>query len=77
MVHQTAIILIAHGLRGLGLPASIEASIVISGTLANCAVTCEIVRRIGVLRPLFGLKPGKPYARSGLPRLECDHATSP
>jgi Acyltransferase family len=77
IVHQIAIILIAHGLRGLGLPASIEASIVISGTLASCAVTCEIVRRIGVLRPLFGLKPGKTYARTGLSRLECDHPASP
>jgi hypothetical protein len=77
IVHQTAIILIAHGLRGLGLPASIEASIVISSTLASCAVTYEIVRRISVLRPLFGLKPGKLYVPSGLPRLECDHAASP
>ena len=77
IVHQTAIILIAHGLRGLGLPASIEASIVISGTLASCAVTYEIVRRISVLRPLFGLKPGKLYVPSGLPRLECDHPASP
>jgi hypothetical protein len=77
IVHQTAIILIAHGLRGLGLPASIEASIVISGTLASCAVTYEIVRRITVLWPLFGLKPGKLYVPSGLPRLECDHPASP
>jgi hypothetical protein len=77
IVHQTAIILIAHQLRGLGLPASIEASIVISGTLASCAVTYEIVRRIGVLRPLFGLKLGKTYARTGLSRLECDHPASP
>jgi hypothetical protein len=77
IVHQTAIILIAHGLRGLGLPPSIEASIVILGTLASCAVTYEIVRRISVLRPLFGLKPGKLYVPSGLPRLECDHPASP
>jgi hypothetical protein len=77
IVHQTAIIMIAHQLRGLGLSASIEACIVISGTLASCAVTYEIVRRIGALRPLFGLKPGKTYARTGLSRLECDHPASP
>jgi hypothetical protein len=64
IVHQTAIILIAHQLRGLGLPASIEAAIVVSGTLASCAATYEIVRRVGMLRPLFGLKPGTPYAPS-------------
>jgi len=56
IVHQTGIILIAHHLKGLGLPAAAEAAIVIGGTAAACAVTYEIVRRIGVLRPLFGLR---------------------
>ena len=32
IVHQTAIILIAHGLKGLGLAAGLEAAIVIGGT---------------------------------------------
>jgi hypothetical protein len=77
IVHQTAIILIAHQLRGLGLPASIEATIVVLGTLASCAATYEIVRRVRVLRPLFGLKPGTPYVPSGLPRLECNYPASP
>jgi hypothetical protein len=56
IVHQTAIILIAHELRGSDLPAWLEASIVISGTVVTCALAYEIVRRIAVLRPLFGLK---------------------
>jgi hypothetical protein len=56
IVHQTAIIMIAHELHGRDLPAWLEASIVISGTLAACVVTYEIVRRIAVLRPLFGLR---------------------
>ena len=77
IVHQTAIILIAHQLRDFGLPASIEATIVILGTLASCALTYEIVRRIRVLRPLFGLKFGTLYVSSDLPRLECDHPASP
>jgi hypothetical protein len=76
IVHQTAIILIAHQLKGFGLSVPLEATIVISGTIASCAVTYEIVRRINVLRPLFGLKPGKPHAPSGLSRLECDRAAS-
>jgi hypothetical protein len=58
IVHQTAIILIAHQLRGLDLPVWLEAAIVIGGTFATCAVTYEIVRRVRVLRPLFGLRPG-------------------
>ena len=56
IVHQTAIIMIAHGLRGLDLPVELEAAIVISGTTAACVLTYEIVRRIGLLRPLFGLR---------------------
>jgi Acyltransferase family len=56
IVHQTAIIMIAHELGGRDLPAWLEASIVIAGTLATCALTYEIVRRIAVLRPLFGLR---------------------
>jgi hypothetical protein len=56
VMHQTAIILIAHELKGLGLPAWIEATIVTGGTPAICAATYELVRRVRVLRPLFGLR---------------------
>jgi Acyltransferase family len=56
IVHQTAIIMIAHALRGQGLPAGLEAGIVISGTIAACVVTYEIVRRVTILRLLFGLR---------------------
>jgi hypothetical protein len=56
IVHQTAIIMIAHELHGRDLPVWLEASIVISGTLAACVLTYEIVRRIAVLRPMFGLR---------------------
>jgi hypothetical protein len=38
------------------LPAWLAASIVISGTVATSPLTYEIIRRIAVLRPLFGLK---------------------
>ncbi len=58
IVHQTAIIMIAHALHGEGLPAWLEAGIVISGTVAACVVTYEIVRRIPILKPLFGLRMG-------------------
>jgi hypothetical protein len=56
IVHQTAIILIAHALRGSGLSAGLEASTVIVGTALTCVVTYEIVRRINWLWPLFGLR---------------------
>jgi hypothetical protein len=56
-VHQTAIIMIADALRGRGLSAGFEAAVIIGGTAITCIVTYEIVRRVGWLRPLFGLKP--------------------
>jgi surface polysaccharide O-acyltransferase-like enzyme len=56
IIHQTAIIMIAHELRGRDLPAWLEATIVIAGTFAACALTYEVVRRIALLRPLFGLR---------------------
>jgi len=56
IVHQTAIIVIAHALRGSGISAGIEAAIIIVGTAATCVATYEIVRRVIWLRPLFGLK---------------------
>jgi peptidoglycan/LPS O-acetylase OafA/YrhL len=55
IVHQTAIIAIAHALHDSGLPVGLEASIVIIGTALICVATYEIVRRISWLRPLFGL----------------------
>jgi surface polysaccharide O-acyltransferase-like enzyme len=72
IVHQTAIIMIAHELHGRDLPAWLEAGIVISGTLAACALTYEMVRRIAFLRPLFGLRvaalePALPAGRAAQP----------
>ncbi|MHC2774936.1 hypothetical protein [Bradyrhizobium liaoningense] len=55
-MHQTAIIVIAHQLHDTGMPAGIEAFIVIIGTALTCVTTYEIVRRIACLRPLFGLR---------------------
>jgi len=57
IVHQTAIIMIAHGLRGSGISTGAEAASIVGGTAAACVATFEIVRRVAWLRPLFGLKP--------------------
>jgi hypothetical protein len=45
-------------LHGQDLPAWLEAGIVISGTAATCILTYEIIRRVTILRPLFGLRMG-------------------
>jgi glucan biosynthesis protein C len=55
IVHQTVIILVAHHLKPLALPAGIEAPLVIMATAIACALTYELARRLPPLRPLFGI----------------------
>src|SRR5262249_46464260 len=56
IVHQTAIIVIAHALRGSGLSAGAEAAVIIGGTAATRLATFEIVRRGGLPPPAFRVK---------------------
>lgn len=56
IIHQTTIVVAGFYLDQIGLPVWIEAPILIATTLASCIIGYEIVRRIGILRPLFGLK---------------------
>jgi hypothetical protein len=56
ILHQTAIVVIAYHLDKLSLPLALEVALVIAGTAAVCWGGFEVVRRIGVLRPMFGLK---------------------
>ena len=55
IAHQTVLVLTAHALTPLRLPAWQEAGLVLAATFAGCALTYEAVRRVPVLRPLFGL----------------------
>lgn len=57
IVHQTFIVVAGHHLAKQGLPQGLEAVLLIAGTFATCFATYEIVRRVAVLRPWFGLKP--------------------
>jgi peptidoglycan/LPS O-acetylase OafA/YrhL len=56
IVHQTAIVVFGYLLTRSGLPAPAEAALLIGLTAAACLATHEVVRRVGLLRPLFGLK---------------------
>ena len=56
IMHQTIIVVVAHHLAQLGLPLAIEVPTLIGVTFGGCFLTYEIVRRIGFLRPWFGLK---------------------
>jgi len=57
IVHQTVIVVAGHHLAQAGLPQGLEAALLIGLTVAACGATYEIVRRVPLLRPLFGLKP--------------------
>ncbi|MDP3855997.1 acyltransferase family protein [Phenylobacterium sp.] len=57
IVHQTFIVVAGHYLAKLGMNQALEAAILIAGTFATCFATYEIVHRVNLLRPLFGLKP--------------------
>ncbi|MFN3858474.1 MAG: acyltransferase family protein [Caulobacter sp.] len=56
IVHQTIIVVAGHHLAKLGLPQGLEAVLLIGVTAAGCLLTYEVVSRVAILRPLFGLK---------------------
>ena len=62
VIHQTATVALAYWLVPLRLGGALEATLVVGGTLLACGLGHEVVRRVGVLRPLFGLKPVRPRA---------------
>jgi glucans biosynthesis protein C len=56
IIHQTTIEVVGHYLAKDRLPVGLEAMLLIGATAGSCVATYEVVRRIGCLRPLFGLK---------------------
>jgi glucan biosynthesis protein C len=56
ILHQTLIVAIGWWLLDAGLSASVEAALLIGGTVLGCAVGYELIRRAGPLRLLFGLR---------------------
>jgi glucans biosynthesis protein C len=56
IVHQTAIIVLAMWLRALGLRPWAEMPILVGLTAIVCVAVFEVVRRVGWLRPLMGLR---------------------
>ncbi len=55
ILHQTLIISIGYLLTPFQLGAPLEATLVLIGTLSICAISYEIIRRIPLLKPFFGL----------------------
>ena len=58
ILHQTITVMAGFWLTRQGLSVWVEAPLVILATFGGCALLHELViRRVGFLRPLFGLKP--------------------
>lgn len=56
ILHQTAIVVLAHKLKPLQLNPGFEAVILIAVTFTACLGAYELIRRCPPLRPLFGLR---------------------
>ena len=56
ILHQTLTILLAHALRGAQLGPGVEAPLLLIGTFALSFAGYEAVRRVRILRPVFGLR---------------------
>ncbi len=56
IVHQTFIVVLAFVLAPFQLGPVLEPLMIIAGTFAGCILSYEIIRRVSLLRPLFGLK---------------------
>ncbi len=56
LVHQTLILLLAFYLGPVSLGPVFEPIVIIAATVGGCLLIYEVVRRVTMLRPLFGLK---------------------
>ena len=55
ILHQTFIIVIGYHLSKLQLGATLEPLLLISSTIIACLFSYEVIKRINILRPCFGL----------------------
>ena len=56
VLHQSLTVLLAYWLIPLRLPVGVEAMGVLAGTVIGCWAGFAVIRRLPLLRPLFGLK---------------------
>jgi len=70
LAHQTLLVIAAYVARPLGLPAAVEAILLLVWTLGGSLLVYELARRSGPMRPLWGLKrypPARPTPPDGAP----------
>lgn len=65
ILHQTIIVVAAHALQPARLAPVLESAVLVLFTVALCFLGYEAIRRVNVLRPLFGLAQKPPLPSSG------------
>jgi surface polysaccharide O-acyltransferase-like enzyme len=55
ILHQTIIVVVAHALKPSDLYPPVEGVLLVLVTAATCLLSYEAIRRVSLLRPLFGL----------------------
>jgi glucan biosynthesis protein C len=63
ILHQTIIVVVAHALKPAHLYPSVEGALLVLVTVTTCFLSYEAIRRVRLLRPLFGLERGAPTGR--------------
>jgi glucan biosynthesis protein C len=58
ILHQTVIVVVAHALKPSHLYPPVEGVLLVLVTVATCFLSYEVIRRVRLLRPLFGLEAG-------------------
>jgi glucans biosynthesis protein C len=65
ILHQTVIVVLAHALKPSHLYPPVEGVVLVLVTVATCFLGYEAIRRVRLLRPVFGLERGSPGAAPG------------
>jgi hypothetical protein len=58
ILHQTVIVVVAHSLKPAHLDPALEGALLVLVTASACFLGYEAIRRVRILRPLFGLPSG-------------------
>ena len=58
ILHQTVIVVVAHSLKPAHLEPGVEGALLVLVTASTCLLGYEMIRRLRILRPLFGLPAG-------------------
>jgi peptidoglycan/LPS O-acetylase OafA/YrhL len=62
ILHQTIIVVVARALEPSHLYPPVEGALLVLVTAAACLLSYEVIRRVRLLRPLFGLERRMPHA---------------